>query len=220
MDRRNVFLTGGTGYIGRRLIPLLAARGHTVRALVRPGSEGKLPSGCTAVRGDALDAKSFAAQVAPSDTFIQLVGVPHPSPAKAEQFRAVDLVSVRASVAAAAGARIGHFIYVSVAQPAPMMKAYIEVRAEGEALIRTAGFNATILRPWYVLGPGHRWPYVLLPFYWICERLPATRESARRLGLITLEQMLAALVDAVENPPPGVVILEVPQIRAVPRAYR
>ena len=46
------------------------------------------------------------------------------------------------------------------------------MRSEGEALIRAAGLNATILRPWYVLGPGHRWPVVLIPAYWLAERLP------------------------------------------------
>jgi len=56
-------------------------------------------------------------------------------------------------------------MYVSVAHPAPVMNAYIEPRMEVEAAIRAAGLNATILRPWYVLGPRHRWPYVLLPFY-------------------------------------------------------
>ena len=30
----NIFVTGGTGYIGSRVIPELLARGHTVRALV------------------------------------------------------------------------------------------------------------------------------------------------------------------------------------------
>ena len=94
-----------------------------------------------------------------------------------------------------------------------MMKAYIEVRSEGESLLRASGMNATILRPWYVLGPGHWWPYALLPAYWLCELLPATRESARRLGLVTLKQMLAALTAAVENPSTGISVLEVPQIR-------
>ena len=73
--------------------------------------------------------------------------------------------------------------------------------------------NATVLRPWYVLGPGHRWPYVLFPAYLICKRIPAMRDSARRLGLVTLSQMLEALVYAVENPSRGVRILEVPDIR-------
>ena len=49
---QDVFITGGTGYMGSRLIPRLLARGHRVRALVRKGSEGKLPSGCDAVVGN------------------------------------------------------------------------------------------------------------------------------------------------------------------------
>ena len=152
-----------------------------------------------------------------ADTFVHLVGVAHPSPSKADQFRAVDLVSIRAAVAAAQFAGIRHFVYVSVAHPAPVMKAYIEVRSAGEEMIRAAGLNATILRPWYVLGPGHRWPHVLRPVYWLMERLPSTRESARRLGLVTLEQMAAALVEAWSGRR-GVRVVEVPEIRRVPRA--
>lgn len=199
--RRNIFITGGTGYVGRHLIPRLLDKGHTVRALVREGSQAKLPEGCTALVGNPLDRSSFAHLVAPSETFIQLVGVPRPSPSKAKEFREIDLESIRASVPAAVEAGVKHFVYVSVAQPAPIMRDYIEVRAEGERLIRESGMTATILRPWYVLGPGHRWPYLLIPIYWLMERLPSTRESARRLGLVTIAQMIDALVAAVEAPP-------------------
>src|SRR4051812_44030070 len=102
-DRHDVFVTGGTGYVGQRVIPALLARGHRVRALVRAGSEPKVPTGCGIVHGDALDMKTFSGSVAPSDTFLQLVGTPHPGPGKMKQFQAVDLVSVRESVRAAAG---------------------------------------------------------------------------------------------------------------------
>ncbi|MBI4540179.1 MAG: hypothetical protein HY704_11795 [Gemmatimonadetes bacterium] len=57
-------------------------------------------------------------------------------------------------------------------------------------------------------------PYVLVPAYWLLERLPAMRAGARRLGLVTLEQMVRALSAAVEHPPRGVRILSVPDIRA------
>jgi len=211
---QTVFITGGTGYMGRALIPELLGRKHEVIALVREQSVSKLPTNCRAVIGNPLDGKSFGALVPSGSTFVQLVGVPHPSPAKAKQFREIDLVSVRESVTAASKAGVAHFIYLSVAQPAPMMRDYLAVRAEGEAMIRAAGLRATFLRPWYVLGPGHRWPYALIPFYWICERLPPTREGARRLGLVTLKQMVYALVHAVEHPPEQEVkIVEVPEIR-------
>jgi len=213
-ERRSVFVAGGTGYVGQRLISRLLERSHGVRALVRSGSEKKLPAGCTPVFGNALDGASYAAQIAPADTFVQLVGVAHPSPAKGAEFRRIDLPSGLGAVAAAKSAGIQHFVYLSVAHPAPMMKDYIAVRAECESAIEAAGLNATILRPWYVLGPGHWWPYVLIPMYKICELLPATREGACRLGLVTHQQMVTALVHAVENPCSGRRIVEVPEIRA------
>lgn len=214
MTPRNVFITGGTGYVGRALIPRLLERGHEVRALVRRGSEKRLPRGCEPVIGNALDVSSFAERVEPSDSFVQLVGVPHPSPAKAAEFQSIDLASARASVSAASGAGVKHFVYVSVAQPSPVMKAYQAARAEGEQMIRASGLAATILRPWYVLGPGHRWPYALVPMYWFFERIPATRETARRLGLVTLEEMVAALVRSVESPADGIRVLDVPLIKS------
>jgi uncharacterized protein YbjT (DUF2867 family) len=201
--------------MGLRLIPRLLERGHEVRALVRPGSEKKLPPGCVPVPGNALEGKSYAAKIAPADTFVQLVGVAHPSPAKAKEFRKVDLVSGLGAVAAAKAASIRHFVYLSVAHPAPMMRAYIAVRAECEAAIEAAELNATILRPWYVLGPGHRWPYLLVPIYKLAELLPPTREGALRLGLVTLEQMATALLAAVENPAHGILVVSVPKIRSV-----
>jgi nucleoside-diphosphate-sugar epimerase len=49
-----VFISGGTGYLGQPLIMELLGRGHQVRALVRAGSESKLPPECEAVTGNAL----------------------------------------------------------------------------------------------------------------------------------------------------------------------
>ena len=54
-----VFVTGGTGYLGRPFIEELLARGCEVHALVRAGSETKLPAGVRPVCGNALDATSF-----------------------------------------------------------------------------------------------------------------------------------------------------------------
>ena len=210
---KNVFITGGTGYMGRHLIPPLLKGGHNIRALVRPGSQSKLPPGCTPEFGDALKAESYAHLVPPSDTFVQLVGTPKPNPRKGQQFRAIDYKSGMAAVTAAKQAGIRHFVYVSVAHPAPLMQAYIEPRVEVEEAITASVLNATILRPWYVLGPGHRWPYLVLPVYWIMGAIPSKRATAVRLGLVTLQQMVAALVDAIENPAQGIRIIEVPDIR-------
>lgn len=215
MHSISIFVTGGTGYIGSRLIPLLRKRGHQIKALVRAGSEDKLPPRATGVVGDVLKMDSYTGDVRGFDTFIHLIGVPHPSPAKAKEFREIDLVSIQVAIKAARDAGVRHFVYLSVAHPAPVMKEFIEVRSAGEQMIRESGINATFVRPWYVLGPGHWWPYAILPAYWILEKIPKTKESAERLGLITIKQMLNALVWAVENPPSVVQVLDVPRIREV-----
>lgn len=198
---RDILVTGGTGYVGCHLVPQLLARGHRVRVLTRAESARRVVPGAAAVIGNALDAESVAAAMKPEDTVVHLVGTPHPSPSKADQFEKVDLVSIRATVAAAKQIGCAHLIYVSVAQPAPVMQAYLWVRALGEAMIREAGLTATIVRPWYVLGPGHWWPKALLPMYKLLEIIPASRATAQRLGLITIDQMVTALVHATENPP-------------------
>jgi len=209
-----VFVTGGTGYIGRALIGALLERGHRVHGLVRRGSEAKLPTQVLPVIGNALDASTFAAAIPTDATLVHLVGTPHPNPRKAAEFRRVDLASIRATTAAAQQAGARHLVYVSVAHPAPVMHAYIAVREQGEALVTASGIPATILRPWYVLGPGHHWPYLLIPIYAVLRRVPVTRASAERLGLVSQRAMVHALARTVETPPAqGVRIVEVPEIR-------
>ena len=212
-EAHSVFVTGGTGFIGRRLIASLLARGHQVRALLRDGSQGKLAPGAEAVVGDPLSAASIEPHLTPADTFVQLVGVAHPNPSKAAAFRAIDQMAGYAGAEAAARRGVRHFVYVSVAQPAPVMKAYVAARSAVETRIRGLGLHATILRPWYVVGPGRRWPILLQPFYALMRLVPQTRAQALRLGLVSDEQMNAALVNAVETPVKGIRLLEVPQIQ-------
>ena len=85
-----VFITGGTGYVGRRLARALLEPGYEVRVLTRAESSSRVPAG--------------------GDTLVHLVGTPHPSPSKAAEFRRVDLPSILASVAAARHAGAAHVV--------------------------------------------------------------------------------------------------------------
>lgn len=70
------------------------------------------------------------------------------------------------------------------------------------------------LRPWYVLGPGRRWPLLLSPLYWVLRQLPATRAQALRLGWIPLPAVCAAIAYAIEHPPAGIAVMETETLRA------
>jgi nucleoside-diphosphate-sugar epimerase len=198
-----VFITGGTGYIGTRLIKaLLQEENFNTRALVRKGAENKLPPGCEIIFGNALDASTYRDSIAPATIFVHLVGVAHPSPAKKEQFQSIDLVSVQEAVKAAAARGIRHFIYLSVAMyPTRIMKDFQQLRAEGEAMLLQQNFVSSFVRPWYVLGPGHWWPILLKPLYAIAKLLPSKREAARQLSTVTIKQVVDTLLFAIKNPP-------------------
>jgi uncharacterized protein YbjT (DUF2867 family) len=213
MLTKQVVVTGGTGYLGRPLIEKLCAEGFQVSAVARPQSRAKVPASCAVIIGDALDSGTYQDHVPTGSTFVHLVGVSHPAPWKAAQFESIDLASLEQSIAAAKRAAVAHFVFVSVAHPAPVMKAFIKARIKCEHVIRQSGLNATILRPWYILGPGHLWPYVLVPVYKALESIPATRESAVRLGLVTRAQMVDALASAIASGAAGVRIVETSGIR-------
>ena len=73
--------------------------------------------------------------------------------------------------------------------------------------------NATILRPFYVIGPGHYWPLLFFPVYKLLELIPATKEMIQHYGLLNLKQLIAALAKAAEHPPSGIRILSIQDIK-------
>lgn len=208
-----IFITGGTGYIGAGLIQKLLQKDYQVTALSRAGSESRLPGGCDVTIGDALNGQSYKSKISPCETFIHLIGGRNPLPSKKKQFEEIDLASVKEALEAVKDTSVKHFIYVSVANPAPIMKDYIACRLEAESLILQSGLNATFLKPWYVLGPGHYWPYIFQPFYYIFQRIPRTMDSAMRLALVKLNSMVQAMVFAIQNPANGIRYMRAPQIR-------
>jgi hypothetical protein len=58
-----VFVAGGTGYVGRPLLERLCQLGYYPKAVARPTSVSKVPSCCEAIGGDVLNADSYAERV-------------------------------------------------------------------------------------------------------------------------------------------------------------
>jgi len=93
------------------------------------------------------------------------------------------------------------------------MEDYQRCRAEAESAIRSSDLASTFIRPWYVVGPRHYWPLFLQPIFKILEWIPSTAEKAKALRLVYLNQMMKVLVYAIENPPQGIRVIEIADIR-------
>jgi|SRR6185503_5425577 len=217
MKKDAIFITGATGYLGKRLIKILVDEGLQVTALVRAQSVHKLPQGCTSVIANPFDWTTYVDSVPAGCIFIHLLGVSHPGPKKKKLFFSIDLVSLGESVKAAVEARAKHFVYLSVAQyPTKMMADYQEARRQGEQLLTASGLPATFVRPWYVIGPGHYWPLLFYPFFKVLEVIPATAAAARALAVVPLSKMLLTLKQVILGPPPNTIgIIEVADIKRV-----
>ena len=76
---KQVLVTGGTGFIGPRLVSQLVRQGHRVRCLMR--RRGRLPDGVEAVRGDLHNTSALRSALEGVDVVYHLAGatiVRHP----------------------------------------------------------------------------------------------------------------------------------------------
>jgi nucleoside-diphosphate-sugar epimerase len=166
-------VTGAGGFLGRALVRRLAAEGHEVRAMVRPGAdaEGLGASGAEVVRGDVTDPGSLPAAVAGRDVVFHLAGLRR-APVW-DEFQRVNVGGTRAvleaclahapalarfvlagSIAAAGPSRTGR----REEEPFEPTEGYGESKAEAErvALSYAGRLPVTVGRPPRIMGPGDR----------------------------------------------------------------
>jgi 2-alkyl-3-oxoalkanoate reductase len=154
-----VAVTGATGFLGRHLVPALAARGFRLRLLAREGSAPLHWQGAAAetVRGSMEDVASLAALVADADVVIHMAGLT--SARSRREFLAVNRDgAARLAEAVTRHAPSAHLIGISsLAARAPELSAYAESKRAGEeALAAAFAGRLSILRPPVIYGPWDR----------------------------------------------------------------
>jgi len=149
---------GGSGFLGRYIVPHLAKAGYTVRIQVRRPDRALFlkPAGdvgqIVPVQGSVTNDASVAAAVSGADVVINLVGILAES--RAGDFNRIHAEAAGrvARLAKAAGAR--HFVHISAIGADPASPSgYGRSKAAGEAAVRAAFPEAVILRPSIVFGP-------------------------------------------------------------------
>lgn len=196
-----IAVTGATGFVGSRLLPVLTAAGHEVCALTRrPQPE---TPGVEWVKGSLSDPEALGRIADKADAVIHVAGVVNAPDAAG--FEAGNVEGTRAMLTAASAVGVRRFVHVSsLAAREPELSLYGASKARSEALVRDSGLDFAIVRPPAVYGPGDR---ETLELFRMARRGLVLLPPAGRLSLIhadDLARLLAALV--MPDAPTGLLI--------------
>lgn len=202
-----ILVTGATGYVGSKLVPVLVSAGHEVRCMVRNPSAAKadeLPAG-TLVQGDALDAGSLPSALEGIDVAYYLI---HSMGGNEAGFEERDLRAARNFATAAKQAGVQRLIFLgglaSQASPtsahttsAHPISAHLKSRHETGSMLREFGPPVTEFRAGIIVGNGSvsfemiRYLTERLPVM-ICPRWVITRTQPIAIGDV-LQYLVATL---------------------------
>jgi len=185
-----IALTGGTGFVGTRLIALALEAGHQVRALTRrPQAEREHIAW---VRGDLSDTAALAELCEGAGAVIHVAGVVN-APDRAG-FAAGNIDGTRGMLEAARAQGVHRFVHVSsLAAREPGLSAYGWSKAEGDALVMASGLDWSIVRPPAIYGPGD---LEMLELFRLAKKGLALMPRGGRISLIEvgdLGRLLLAL---------------------------
>jgi len=196
---RRILLTGATGYVGGRLLPLLERRGFRVRCLSRrPDSlRSRVAAGTEVVAGDVLDRASLDAAMQGVHTayyFVHSLGA-------ARDFEQEDREAAVHFGAAARAAGVRRIVYLGgLGDARQNLSKHLRSRHETGELLRASGVSVVELRAAIVIGSGS------LSFELIralVERLPimiCPKWVRVRTQPIAVEDLLEILCEALELP--------------------
>ena len=193
-----VLLTGSTGYVGGRLLPLLTANGHSVRCMNRRGAgDIETNSQVEIVVGNALDPESLSDALQGIETAYYLIH----SMGDNEDFEQTDRRAAENFAKACTAKKVKRIIYLGgLGDDADDLSKHLRSRQEIGDILRTSSASVIEFQASIIIGSGS------LSFEMIralVERLPVMicpKWVKIQAQPIAIEDVLAYLIEALEKP--------------------
>jgi len=197
-----VLVTGGTGFVGPKVVHALRARGHDVRALVRKPDRAKTLEawGCELVEGDMTDPGSLDSAVQGCDAVVHLVAIIQGPPVA---FRQIMEQGTRDLVAAAGRAGVGRFVLMSALGTNERnrdLTPYFHAKWEMEQAVASAGIDHVVFRPSFVFGKDGGVLPIFLRQVRLAPFTPVIGSGDERFQPIWVEDVGSFFAQAVDTP--------------------
>jgi len=195
-------VTGGTGFVGQRLIDLAIERGHQVQALTRRPQDSR--DGVDWIEGSLEDRDVLERLVTGSDAVIHVAGVINARDAAG--FEAGNVTGTLSMLAAATAAGTRRFVHVSsLAAREPKLSQYGASKARSEELVNRSGLDWVIVRPPAVYGPGDK---ETLELFRMAKAGLILLPPRGRLSLIHVDDLARLLLSLAEHDSPEKEVIE------------
>jgi uncharacterized protein YbjT (DUF2867 family) len=197
-----ILVTGGTGFVGSRIVHALRAEDKPVRCLVRDPARAEQLStwGCELVEGDMTDSASLRAAADGCDTVVHLVAIIEGAP---EDYERVMVQGTRDLLAAAQGSGVRRFILMSalgVSEQTRGLTPYFRAKWAMEQAVKVSSFEWTIFRPSFVFGrEGGVLPTFIGLVRWM-PAIPVVGPGTNRLQPIWVDDVAVYYARAVDLP--------------------
>jgi len=196
---QRVFVTGGTGFVGRHVLRALLAHGFLVRCLVRPGSEGDLRGfeSIDRVPGDVLRIEGLAASAAGCAAVVNLVGIIRERAARGVTFDRLHVQATRNMLALAKEAGIARYLQMSALGARPDARSrYHQTKWRAEESVRQSGTRWTIFRPSVICGHGDEFTTALAAMIRRLPAVPVLGDGMYQLQPIAVEHVAEGIARA------------------------
>jgi uncharacterized protein YbjT (DUF2867 family) len=199
---QRIFVTGGTGFVGKYVIRALLGQGFLVRALVRHGSERDLRGfeSIERVPGDVLKPDALPASVEGCAAMVHLVGIIREHRSRGITFEALHSRATQNMLAVARAAEVKRFVHMSALGARPDAGArYHRTKWAAEQAVRTSGLDWTIFRPSVIFGRGDELVTMLANMVRRLPVVPVLGDGRYRLQPVAAEQVAEGFARALRN---------------------
>jgi NADH dehydrogenase len=193
-----ILVTGGSGFIGRRLVTRLADSGNPVRVLARGQRRTELPASVEAVQGNVLNGDGLSEAMSGVEKVVHLVAIIRET--RDQTFEAVIRRGTERIVDAAKVAGVEKFVYLSaIGAQDDVRYPYLYAKWTAERAVTLSALNHTILRPSIVFGEGDEFINALAGLVRWNPIVPVAGNGKAKFQPIFVEDLVTCIVACLDN---------------------
>jgi NADH dehydrogenase len=199
-----VFVTGGSGFVGREILRQLHAAGHSIRLLARHPNSKHVQQDAARFNaqihpGNVLDPASLTPGLANIDAIIHLVGII--SELGSNTYENVHTRGTQNMVTAAQQAGVKRFLQMSALGTRPKAIArYHQSKWAAEEIVRRSGLDWTIFRPSIIYGPDDQFINLFARISKFSPVLPVIGGGQSKLQPVPVADVASSFVRALMEP--------------------